>query len=192
MERTLSAGSKISQNEDEKEKNPARRRNSLLLDFADPNLFSILPRRPTKLDPKMLHMPSENYSAFDRPIAIVIPGLSSCSRDKYVKDACREIHQYSGFLPIVMNRRGYSDVPVTGMYPMCKGRPEDLDSVIDYVRSRLCKKSPLIVVGLSLGGEYIQYYLGKKRELGEEVEIDAAVSVAALFNLGNSCRLVDS
>jgi predicted alpha/beta-fold hydrolase len=47
-------------------------------------------------------------------------------------------------------------------------------------------------VGLSLGGEYIQYYLGKKKEMGEPTYIDAAISVGALFNQSNSCDLVDS
>jgi hypothetical protein len=64
----------------------------------------------------------------------VLPGLSSCSRDRYVKDACKAIAEYTDFLPIVMNRRGYSDVMTTGMYPMCRGRHPDLDSVINYVR----------------------------------------------------------
>jgi predicted alpha/beta-fold hydrolase len=156
--------------------------NQLLLTRTDPTLSKILPRRPTQIDPNLLDVSQDMNADFDQPIAIVIPGLSSCSRDQYVKDTCRAINQYTDFLPIVMNRRGYSDVPVTGMYPMAKGRPQDLDSVIHYVRDNLARTKPVIVVGLSLGGEYIQYYLGKKKEQGEKVYIDAAISVAALFN----------
>lgn len=177
----------------EEPQNPIHKEvNHLLLESENPHLKGILPRRPTLINPHLLDVSIDKNQDFDRAIAIVIPGLSSCSRDKYVKDTCKAINQYTEFLPIVMNRRGYSDVPVTGMYPMCKGRHQDLDSVIDYVKDRLCKTKPLIIVGLSLGGEYLQYYLGKKKELGEETYIDAAISVAALFNQSNSCQLVDN
>lgn len=64
--------------------------------------------------------------------------------------------------------------------------------MVSYVRENLCKNQPLIVVGLSLGGEYLQYYLGKKQQIGLPVQIDAAISVAALFNQANSCKLVDN
>jgi predicted alpha/beta-fold hydrolase len=96
--------------------------NQLLLDSENPHLRNILPHRPTTINPNLLDMSIDENQNFDKPIAIVIPGLSSCSKDRYVKDTCKAIYQYTGFLPIVMNRRGYSDVPVTGMYPLCKGR----------------------------------------------------------------------
>lgn len=148
--------------------------NQLLLESENIYLKRLIPSRPTLINPNLVveeekkdkKEPETKY-VFDKPIAIVIPGLSSCSRDRYVKDTCREIAKYTDFLPIVMNRRGYSDVMNTGLYPMCRGRNPDLDSVIKYVRENLCPTQPLMVLGLSLGGDYLQYYLGKKKEMGE-------------------------
>jgi predicted alpha/beta-fold hydrolase len=118
-----------------------------------------------------LHRPNPDS---DRPLAILIHGLSGTQDSIYLRRSTRHLLQ-SGFPVLRFNLRGAGP---SG--PLCRlsyhaGRTEDLHAALMQLDGKLAGRG-LLAVGYSLGGNLLLKYLG---EQGRRALFLGAVSVSA-------------
>lgn len=118
------------------------------------------------------------------PLVIIVPGLSGNSTDRYLLDTCRVLWEEKGYRSMIANRRGYAGVEICCKHPMSWIRYEDIDDIIQHLmdedESNHCN---LYLMGYSLGGNFVYYYTGVKKQLGHDLHIKGAIAVSAPFEM---------
>ena len=110
-----------------------------------------------------------------RPILIIIPEIASDCFD--VAQVCWEANQ-RGYRPVVFNRRGHGDVPLTTARLQSFGDTSDLREAIRYIR-RTNKGSQLSAIGLSTGCGLLVSYLG---DYGSSTDLEAAACISPMYD----------
>lgn len=126
-----------------------------------------------------LHRP---HTATDKPLAILIHGLTGSADSNYVLNSAA--HLLSLGHPVLrLNLRGAGP-----SRPLCKGqyyagRSQDLREVLALVPDEF-RRNGLIAIGYSLGGAMLLKYLGEE---GSRAAFKAAATVSAPIDLSVTC-----
>ncbi|MEO1223258.1 MAG: alpha/beta fold hydrolase [Pseudomonadota bacterium] len=122
-------------------------------------------------------------TAADRPLAILIHGLTGCEDSPYVRVSALGLLA-KGFPVLRLNLRG------AGLsQPLCRGlyhagRTEDLAAVMTALPDGMARHG-VVAVGYSLGGNMLLKYLGER---GADAGLSAAVTVSAPIDLSATER----
>ncbi|CAI5982537.1 unnamed protein product [Closterium sp. NIES-65] len=112
------------------------------------------------------------------PIVIVVPGLTSQSNDKYMRQCVAGVTRH-GWRALVPNHRGLGGVTITSNRFYNAGWTTDLRFVISLVQQDY-PHAPLYAIGTSLGANILVKYLGEE---GASGPIQAAVSIGNPWDL---------
>ena len=115
----------------------------------------------------------------DRPLVILIHGLSGCEESPYMLESSRHFSAI-GHPVLRLNLRG--SVPTQ---PHCRehyhaGRDEDLAAVLDQFDGDPAAAAGIVLMGFSLGANMLLKFLARR---GQDYPIRAAVSVSAPIDL---------
>jgi predicted alpha/beta-fold hydrolase len=113
------------------------------------------------------------------PIVVVLHGLEGSSESPYARGLMRAIEQ-RGWRGVVMHFRGCSGEPNRLARSYHSGDTGDLSFFVNTLRRRE-PRTPLAVVGYSLGGNVLLKWLGKA---GGAVPLRSAVAVSVPYILG--------
>lgn len=122
-------------------------------------------------------------TATDRPLAILIHGLTGCEDSPYVRLSAVGLLA-KGYPVLRLNLRG------AGLsQPLCRelyhaGRTEDLAAVMAALPDEMARYG-VVAVGYSLGGNMLLKYLGER---GADAGLSAAVTVSAPIDLSATER----
>ncbi|CAI5494794.1 unnamed protein product [Closterium sp. Naga37s-1] len=112
------------------------------------------------------------------PIFVVVPGLTSQSSDKYMRQCVAGVTRH-GWRALVPNHRGLGGVTITSNRFYNAGWTTDLRFVISLVQQDY-PHAPLYAIGTSLGANILVKYLGEE---GASGPIQAAVSIGNPWDL---------
>jgi predicted alpha/beta-fold hydrolase len=119
----------------------------------------------------MLHRPAQER---DRPLAILIHGLSGTQDSVYLRRSARHLLSH-GFPVLRFNLRGAGPSGPLCRWSYHAGRTEDLHAALMRLDGKLAGRG-LLAVGFSLGGNLLLKYLGER---GRRALFLGAVSVSA-------------
>lgn len=114
----------------------------------------------------------------ETPIVIVIPGLTSDSKDPYLKHIVYALAK-QGWKTVVANHRGLGGTSITSDRFYNAGWTEDLRRVIAYVHHEH-PKAPLLAVGTSIGANILVKYLGEE---GENTPLAGGAAICCPWDL---------
>ena len=161
-------------------------------------LRNVLVRRRIDLSPwteETLHFPTPDdtgdvltgrlavpHGAADRPLVILIHGLTGCEDSIHVRASARALLQ-AGYPALRLNLRGAG--PTVGLCheQYHAGRTEDFRTVLDRLPDRLTRNG-LAAVGYSLGGSMLLKFLGEE---GRSAPLCAAAAVSVPIDLSAAC-----
>jgi hypothetical protein len=112
------------------------------------------------------------------PTVMIVHGLEGSSDSCYARGLMRQV-QRRGWRGVVMHFRNCSGEPNHQLKSYCAGETEDIEYAAVHAR-KSGGGAPLIVVGYSLGGNALLFWLGTR---GTRAKIDAAVAVSVPFLL---------
>ncbi|XP_046959651.1 phospholipase ABHD3 [Vanessa cardui] len=102
----------------------------------------------------------ETEDGSPRPVMLVLPGLTGGSQADYVRCLVAAARQLGAHC-VVFNNRGLGGLPLTTPRLYCAVSHADLAEVVEAVSAR---GSPLLAVGVSLGGLILGHYLTEHAE----------------------------
>jgi predicted alpha/beta-fold hydrolase len=114
----------------------------------------------------------------DRPLVLVLHGLTGSSNSPYVA-GLQQAMATQGWASVALNWRGCSGEPNLLSRSYHSGASEDLAAVIAHLRAAR-PLAPLYAVGYSLGGNILLKHLG---ESGLNSDLQGAVAVSVPFRL---------
>lgn len=114
----------------------------------------------------------------ETPIVIVIPGLTSDSKDPYLKHIVYALAK-QGWKTVVANHRGLGGTSITSDRFYNAGWTEDLRNIIAYVHNEH-PKAPLLAVGTSIGANILVKYLGEE---GENTPLAGGAAICCPWDL---------
>ncbi len=121
----------------------------------------------------------------DRPLALLIHGLTGCEDSRYVLD--QALHLLDRGMPVLrLNLRGAGPARKLCRFQYHAGRSEDIRAVIDLLDPSLVRNG-VVAVGFSLGGNTLLKMLG---EDAADCPLTAAVSICAPFDLAAAQRRI--
>lgn len=106
-------------------------------------------------------------SAPTRPVVLMTHGMGGCSESPYMRRIARKLHG-EGVGVFMLNQRGSG--PGMGLSPTLwnGGSSEDFSRGVDFL-ARLHPRSPILLMGFSLGGNVLLKYLGEGRPVPDRV-----------------------
>ena len=119
------------------------------------------------------------------PVMIALHGLEGSSRSKQILGLMRAAHR-RGWQGVAVNFRSCSGEPNRLRRSYHGGETSDLSWVIQKVIAQR-PGSPILCVGVSLGGNVLLKYLGEQGE-GLPAQVRAAAAISAPFDLAASAR----
>lgn len=140
------------------------------------------------LDIDFLNPPASDSSPKDAPIVLFLHGLEGSSRAKYILGMLREVSSV-GWSGAALNFRSCSGEINRRERFYHSGETTDLDWVVRRLIDRR-PKSPLFLVGFSLGGNVLLKWLGEQGE-NAPAAVRAAVAISTPFDLATAARLID-
>ena len=131
----------------------------------------------------MLHRPDR---ATDRPLVILVHGLTGCEGSSYMFETTRSFLT-RGYPVMRLNLRGAGPSRETCRRSYCAGSGDNLDAVLPALEIEEARRG-VVLVGFSLGGTVILHYLAQN---GRTVSPVCAVTVSAPLDLAAViCRLM--
>ncbi|ESW15656.1 hypothetical protein PHAVU_007G090800 [Phaseolus vulgaris] len=125
-----------------------------------------------------IHMEDGFCKDESTPIVVVIPGLTSDSSSAYLKHLAYHTAK-CGWKVVISNHRGLGGVSITSDCFYNAGWTEDARTVVNYLH-RENPRTPLFVVGTSIGANILIKYLGEE---GENIPVAGAVAVCSPWDL---------
>ena len=120
-------------------------------------------------------------AARQRPLALLIHGLTGCADSAYIRNTARVLLE-AGFAVVRMNLRGAGPGASASRFHYHAGRSEDLRDFLTGLSEQepaLCVQG-FVLTGYSLGANMMLKFLA---EYGGDFPVHAAVSVSAPLNL---------
>lgn len=118
--------------------------------------------------------PSDGIHRTDKPIYLILHGLSGGSHEDYVKELVMR-RTREGHTCIVMIARGMMDTPIFGWNIFHGARITDVDASAKAIRRGLADNQMLAGVGFSMGAIIISNYVSRS---GANCNLDAAVAIS--------------
>ncbi len=152
---------------------------------------ALMPRRwRLPIRRRRLELPDGDFIDVDwvgerGPIVVVLHGLGGSSTSHYVRGMLQALAQ-RGWRAALMHFRGCSGEPNRLPRGYHAGETGDLNTFIAMLQ-RSEPRTPLAVIGYSLGGNVVLKWLG---EQGEAAPVSAAAAVSVPFDLGNAAARV--
>ena len=121
-----------------------------------------------------------SYSQSQKPIVVVVPGLSSDNNEIYMLNILLKAKK-AGYRGVVINYRGGSKCPMTNGTLYCAGSVNDIRQPLEYIYDQYCRSGdqserevPLFLIGNSMGANIVANYVGEE---GPNCFLRAAVCV---------------
>ena len=152
---------------------------------------ALMPRRwRVPIRRRRLELPDGDFIDVDwvgeqGPIVVVLHGLGGSSTSHYVRGMLQAL-ALQGWRAALMHFRGCSGEPNRLPRGYHAGESGDLNTFITMLR-RSEPRTPLAVIGYSLGGNVVLKWLG---EQGHAAPVSAAVAVSVPFDLANAAARV--
>lgn len=121
-----------------------------------------------------------------QPTVLILPGLTGSSAENYVIGLAHQVERL-GYRCVVFNNRGQGGVPLKTARTYCAANTDDLTTVIKHLKKRY-PESPIIAVGVSLGGLILTNYLAKT---GHDSQLLAAMTISAPWNVFESAASLE-
>ncbi|WP_161597716.1 hydrolase [Fluviispira multicolorata] len=115
----------------------------------------------------------------DKPLILLLHGLEGSSKSSYIKRTMYEVFK-NGFRAVCMNFRGCSGRQNKSKRAYHAGETEDLNFYINYLLQNEKIKSPIFIVGFSLGGNVLLKWLS---ENSNNIFISGAIAISVPFEL---------
>ncbi|XP_070534816.1 phospholipase ABHD3-like [Ptychodera flava] len=122
-----------------------------------------------------------------RPTVILLPGLTGDSQDNYMLHIVEGIRRL-GYRAVVFNYRGNGGAELKTPRTYCAANTDDLQFVVDHVKGHY-PDSPLIGVGLSLGGMILFHYVANS---GKDCKLQAAMVISTVWNVFKTTESLES
>lgn len=151
-------------------------------------------RRPVKLEleRERLELPDGDFIDLEwygrnesGPLVMILHGLEGSIDSHYAKGMLQHFSQH-GWRGVFMHFRGCSGLPNRLPRSYHSGDTGDVNLVTHILRERE-PKTPMAVVGVSLGGNVLLKWLG---ETGRNNPLDAAIAISVPFELHNAASRV--
>ncbi|BFZ05379.1 hypothetical protein BsWGS_08418 [Bradybaena similaris] len=126
------------------------------------------------------------YPSETRPTIVFLPGLTGSSKENYILHLVNDA-AHMGYRSVVFNNRGTGHSSLKTPLTYCAANVEDTKLVISHIRE-LYPQSPLVGVGVSLGGIILVNYLAR---VGTQTDLLAAMIVSPAYDLHESCSSLD-
>ena len=134
-------------------------------------------------DDKLVATLNRPTFATDRPLAILVHGLTGCEDSPYIRvSALGLLAQGYPVLRLNLRGAGLSQPLCRGLYHA--GRTEDLAAVMTALPDEMARYG-VVAVGYSLGGNMLLKYLGER---GADAGLSATVTVSAPIDLSATER----
>lgn len=149
------------------------------------------PARTRYFKPEEVKAYERTYTPEDKPLLVLLHGLSGGSHESYIRAVVDEISNGSKEHPfdcVVLNSRGCARTPITTPQLFCAIWTEDIRRFVQILH----KEQPgrrIYLVGFSLGASILANYLGQQGDLANSDpanKIDGAVIVANPWDLNHS------
>ncbi|KAG0578244.1 hypothetical protein KC19_4G008500 [Ceratodon purpureus] len=135
-------------------------------------------KQPLCNDSNNIDDDDENPEHIETPIVVIIPGLTSDSKDSYLKHIAY-MAGMKGWRTLVCNHRGLGGVSITSDQFYNAGWTEDLRRIINHVHEKY-PKAPIFLIGTSIGANIVVKYLGEE---GDSTPVGAAAAVCSPWDL---------
>jgi len=122
--------------------------------------------------------------AASRPTVLVLPGLTGGSETSYSRHLVL-IGEQLGVRTIVANHRGFGASQLKTPRTFCAANTEDLKFVLAHIHEAY-PKSPILGMGISMGGMILMNYLNEMRD-NEESDLVGVMAVSIPWNCMESC-----
>ncbi|XP_077989808.1 phospholipase ABHD3-like [Glandiceps talaboti] len=122
-----------------------------------------------------------------RPTVLILPGLTGSSSDYYIAHIADDVSKL-GYRSVVFNNRGNGGSQLKTPRTYCAANTEDLHFVVNHIK-RQYPKSPVVGVGISLGGMILFNYLAKS---GQDCGLKAAMVVSTAYNVFKSTKSLET
>lgn len=152
------------------------------------------PERLRYLTPEEIK--EQKNSPADKPLLVILHGLSGGSHESYVRCTIDEIskskygNEGKGFDCVVLNSRGCAGTPITTPQLFCAVWTDDIRRFIKLLRSEEDpnNRRRIYLAGFSLGASILANYLGQEgaNTCKPETRVDGAVIVANPWDLLHS------
>lgn len=134
-------------------------------------------------------------SAADKPLLVLLHGLSGGSHESYIRSVVDQITQPEyGFDCVVLNSRGCARTPITTPQLFCGIWTEDIRKFIRLLRKEQPANRRIYLVGFSLGASILANFLGQEGETACDpaARIDAAMIIANPWDLAHSSQYLNA
>lgn len=154
------------------------------------------PKRTRYLQPEEVKAYERTYSENDKPLLVLLHGLSGGSHESYIRAVVESISKdkQHPFDCVVLNSRGCARTPITTPQLFCAIWTEDIRRFVRILH----KEQPgrrLYLVGFSLGASILANYLGQQGDLSiadEANKINGAAIIANPWDLSHSNQFLNN
>lgn len=123
----------------------------------------------------------------DAQTVVLLHGLCGCHQSPYMQRIARKLLRY-GIRAVRMNLRGCGSGKGLARYPYHSGRSADVLAVLESLR-QTCPRSPVTLVGFSLGGNIILKLAGELAAM-VPANVQRVIAICAPINLEACVRLL--
>jgi predicted alpha/beta-fold hydrolase len=124
----------------------------------------------------------------EAPLLVLLHGLEGSVRSHYIQGLLTEARQRQWRAAVMVFRSCGGELN-RGRRFYHSGETSDLNFIVQHLETRF-PESPLLLTGVSLGGNVLLKYLGEK-SAGVSPRIKAAAAVSVPFDLARSSRYID-
>lgn len=155
--------------------------------FAKPPPF---PERTRYLKPEEIEKYQRQYTPQDKPLLVLLHGLSGGSHEAYVRRVIDHISRdtENPFDCVVLNSRGCARTPISTPQLFCAMWTEDIRRFVQILNAEQPGRR-IYIVGFSLGASILANYLGQQGDLSvadAANKINGAAIVANPWDLNHS------
>jgi predicted alpha/beta-fold hydrolase len=121
---------------------------------------------------------------------LFLQGILNTTEDNTILKMAKHLHKKTDFPVFVMNKRGFLGIEVTGSRPFNFSNLSDYEEVILKIKE--LGYDEVVAVGISLGANSLQHYVGRMNQLGKPHHLKAVVGISSPLNFEKCSAVLDS